>query len=418
MSKTLSGILCWILLLALPAVVFGQGERATITGTVTDASKAAIPDAIVVLRNVATNVTTRTTTNTAGLYFITSIPPGTYELTVEKNGFRSARVQNIPLTTGLAATQDVVLEVGTVQQAVEVSAAAVQIESQSSDMNTVVTTRPVAELPLLGRDPLSLAALAPGVIPTQGQQGNAGVIGRVTTAQIGGGLAQQNGVLIDGAESRGTTESGNAYSVPVEAVAEFKLETASFNAQYGRAAGGVAILSTKSGTDTIHATAYEFLRNNHLNANSWQNDRNGIPIALFQRNVFGGNIGGPVVIPKLYNGKDKTFFFFNYEGTRQASPDQVLDTVPTVAQRQGDFSQTYDRNGRLDVIYDPLTTRLDPTTGKYVRDPFPGNIIPAQRINNISANVVKLYPLAKPPGQHGAAGSKLSGDRQNHHQHQ
>ena len=167
------------------------------------------------------------------------------------------------------------------------------------------------------------------MIPTQGQQGNAGVIGRVTTAQIGGGLAQQNGVLIDGAESRGTTESGNAYSVPIEAVSEFKLETASYNAQYGRAAGGVAILSTKSGTNALHGTAYEFLRNNHLNANSWQNNRNGIPIALFQRNVFGGNLGGPVVIPKLYNGKDKTFFFFNYEGTRQASPDQVLDTVPT-----------------------------------------------------------------------------------------
>ncbi len=398
MAKKHHRLLCCFILLALSAPIFGQGERATITGTITDSTKATIPDAHVVLRNVATNVNTRTTTNAAGLYFITSIPPGTYELTVEKSGFRSARVQNLPLTTGLSATQDIVLEVGTVQQALEISAAAVQIESQSSDMNTVVTTRPVAELPILGRDPLSFAALAPGVIPTQGQQGNAGVIGRVTTAQIGGGLAQQNGVLIDGAESRGTTESGNAYSVPVEAVSEFKLETASFNAQYGRAAGGVAILSTKSGTDTIHATLYEYLRNNHLNANSWQNNRNRIPIALFQRNVFGGNLGGPVVIPKLYNGKDKTFFFFNFEGTRQASPDQVLDTVPTSAQRLGDFSQTFDRNGRLDVIYDPLTTRLDPNTGRYVRDAFPGNMIPVNRINNISANVVNLYPLPNRAG--------------------
>ena len=393
-----NGSLRSVFLLVFPAMLLGQGERATITGTVTDPSKATIPVAIVTLRNVDTNVNTRTVTNTEGLYFINSIPPGTYELTVEKNGFRPARVQKIPLTTGLAATQDVILEVGSVQQALEVNATAVQIESQSSDMNAVVTTRAVAELPLLGRDPLSFAALAPGVIPTQGQQSNAGVIGRVTTAQIGGGLAQQNGVLIDGAESRGTTESGNAYSVPVEAVAEFKLETASFNAQYGRASGGVAILTTKSGTDSVHATLYEYLRNNHLNANSWQNDRNGIPIALFQRNVFGGNIGGPVVLPKLYNGKDKTFFFFNYEGTRQASPDQVLDTVPTAAQRAGDFSQTYDRNGRLDVIYDPLTTALDPNTGKYVRAAFPGNVIPADRINHISANVVKLYPLPNRPG--------------------
>lgn len=207
--------MCSFVFLALAPACFGQGERTTITGTVTDTSHAIIPDARIVLRNVNTNVITRTTTNSAGLYFITSIPPGTYHLNIEKSGFRPAKVDNLPLTTGLAATQDIVLEVGTVQQAVEVSATAVQIESQSSDLNTVITTRPVAELPILGRDPLSFAALAPGVIPTQGQQSNAGIIGRVTTAQIGGGLAQQNGVLIDGAESRGTTESGNAYSVPV-----------------------------------------------------------------------------------------------------------------------------------------------------------------------------------------------------------
>jgi Carboxypeptidase regulatory-like domain len=377
----------------------GQGERATITGTITDASHSAVTDAHVTLRNVATNVLTHANTNSAGLYFITSIPPGNYELKIEKDGFHPTRVQNLPLTTGLAATQDVVLEIGSVQQAVDVSATAVQMEAQSSSLNGVVTTRPIAELPILGRDPLSFSALIPGVIPTQGQQANAGVIGRVTTSQIGGGLAQQNGVLIDGAESRGTTESGNAYSVPVEAVSEFKLETSSFSAQYGRVAGGVAVLSTKSGTNQLHATAYEYLRNNHLNANSWQNDRNGIPIALFQRNVFGGNIGGPVYIPKAYNGKDKTFFFFNYEGTRQASPDQVLDTVPTQQQRNGDFSNTFDRNGRLDVIYDFLTTQANPAApGTYTRLPFPGNVIPAQRINHISTNVVALYPLPNRPG--------------------
>ncbi|MGH9667565.1 MAG: TonB-dependent receptor domain-containing protein, partial [Bryobacteraceae bacterium] len=390
--------LCCILVLAIRSA-FGQGEQASITGTVTDASKAIVTDAQVSIRNVATNITTRTATNSAGLYFIRALPPGTYELTVEKTGFRTLRVANIPLTTGLAATQDAVLQLGAVQQAVEVTATAVQLEAQSSDMNNVVTTRAVADLPLLGRDPLSFAAVAPGVIPTQGQQGNAGIIGRVTTAQIGGGMAQQNGVLIDGAESRGTTESGNAYSVPVEAVSEFKLETASFNAEYGRVAGGVAVLSTKSGTDQVHATVYEYLRNNHLNANSWQNDRNGIPIALFQRNVFGANIGGPVVIPHLYRGKDRTFFFFNYEGSRQGSPDQVLDTVPSAQERAGDFSRTYDRTGRLDVIYDPLTTQPDLNNpGHYTRMPFPDNAIPLLRINNISKNVVGYYPLPNRQG--------------------
>jgi hypothetical protein len=380
----------------------GQGERATITGTVTDSSKATVPDAGISIRNVATNVVTHTTTNSAGLYFITSIPPGTYELTVEKKGFRPSKVDQIPLTTGLAATQDVVLEVGAVQQAVEVSATAVQLEAQSTDLNSVLTTKAVAELPILGRDPLSFSAVVPGVIPTQGQQSsnNPGVVGRITTSQVGGGLAQQNGVLIDGAESRGATESGQAYSVPIEAIAEFKLETSNFNAQYGRTAGGVAILSTKSGTNDLHGAAWDFLRNNHLNANSWSNDRNNIPKALFQRNAFGVNAGGPLVIPKLYNGKNKTFWFFNYEGTRQGSPQQYLDTVPTKLQSAGDFSQTLDRTGKLDVIYDPSTTRADPNTpGQFLRDPFSGNAIPASRINPISAKVVTYYPLPNFPGQ-------------------
>lgn len=394
-----SSVLYCTALLAFGLLAFGQSELTSITGTVTDTSNAIIADANVTIRNVATNVTTRTTTNTAGLYFIPSLPPGTYDLTVQKGGFNAAKVNSIPLTTGLAATQNVSLQVGELSQSVQVSASAVQLQAQSSDMSAVITSRPVAELPLLGRDPLAFAALAPGVIPTQGQQSNAGVIGRVTTAQIGGGLAQQNAVLIDGAESRGTTESGNAYSVPVEAVAEFKLETSSYDAQYGRAAGGVAILATKSGTDTLHGAAWGFLRNNNLNANSWQNNRNRIPIALFQRSVFGANIGGPVVIPRVYNGKDKTFFFFNYEGSRQGSPDQVLDTVPTAQQRAGDFSQTFDRTGKLDVIYDPSTTRADPNNpGHYLRSPFPGNLIPGGQINAISANVVKFYPLPNRTG--------------------
>lgn len=380
-------------------LLFAQSEQTSITGTVTDSSGAIVPDANVTMRNLATNIVTRAPTNSAGLYFIQSLPPGTYELVVEKSGFRKTQVKNIPLTTGLAATQNVTLEVGSTTQSVEVNATAVQLEAQTSDMNAVITSRPVAELPVLGRDPLSFAALVPGVIPTQGQQSNAGVIGRVTTAQIGGGLAQQNGVLIDGAESRGTTESGNAYSIPVEAVAEFKLETSSYDAEYGRSAGGVAILSTKAGANAIHATAYEYLRNNHLNANSWQNNRNGIPIALFQRNVFGGNLGGPVVLPHLYNGRDRTFFFFNFEGSRQGSPDQVLDTVPTAQQRAGDFSQTFDRNGRLDVIYDPQTTRANTAGPGFTRTPFPGNVIPASRVNNISTNVVKFYPLPNRIGQ-------------------
>ena len=214
------------LTLGLTGVAFGQGERATITGTVTDKSNAIVVDAAVTIRDRATNIETKTSTNTAGLYFITSLPPGSYDLTVEKSGFETSRVASIPLTVGLAATINVTLSIGSVTQNVVVTANAVQIEAQTSAMQSTITTRSVEELPNLTRSPLAYAALVPGVVPTTGQQalGNA-IIGSATTAQMGGGLAQQNDYLVDGAESRGTTESGLSYSVRLEAVAQVRVDT-------------------------------------------------------------------------------------------------------------------------------------------------------------------------------------------------
>ncbi len=387
-------VLSLAVVLSKGTIAFAQGERTTITGTVTDSSKALIAEASVVIRDLATNIETKTTTNSAGLYYITSLPPGTYELTVEQAGFKTSHIANIPLTVGLAATVDVVLQVGSVNQNVIVTANAAQLEAQTSAMQSTITTRSIAELPNISRNPLAYAALVPGVVPTTGQQplGNA-IIGSATTAQIGGGLAQQNGILVDGAESRGTTESGLSYSVPIEAVAEFRVDTSTYSAEYGRALGGIAQMATKSGTDKFHGTAWEFFQNDVLNANSWQNNRNSINKALFQSNQFGGNLGGPII-------RNKTFFFFNYEGTRQGSPDQVLGTVPTDLQKAGNFSQTYDAKGELDIIYDPSTTRADPNNPNgYVRSPFAGNIIPASRFNNIAVNVLKFYPEPNRPGQ-------------------
>ncbi len=390
----------WVRAIAVVTALFtgnflwAQGERTTITGTITDSSGAVVVGARVTVRQVATNTITKTESNSAGLYFAPSLSIGEYEITVEKQGFRPSKVSGIQMTVGLTATINVVLEVGAVAEAVQVTAAAVQLEAQTSGLGKVVETRRVVELPLLGRNPLALAATAPGVLPTSGQQANGGgIIGASTTAQINGGLAQQNGILIDGGESRGTTESGNAYTVPLESVAEFKVETSAYSAEFGRAAGGIVNLATRSGTNDWHGVAYEFLRNDHLNANSWQNNRNGVPKGLFQRNEFGGAFGGRIK-------RDRTFFFANYEGTREGQPDQFLATVPTAAQKAGDFSQTLDRNGRLVVIYDPSTTRPDPTRpGSFVRDPFPGNAIPAQRIHPISKNVAPLWGTANRAGQ-------------------
>jgi outer membrane receptor protein involved in Fe transport len=389
--KTLCVVLCLALTLSL-AAAFGQGERASVTGTVTDNTQAIVLDASVTIRDRATHVQTRTTTNSAGLFFITNLPPGNYDLTVAKAGFETSTVENIPLTLTLVATINVTLHIGSISQTVAVTATAVQLESQSSALQSTVTTRTVEDLPNISASPLAYAALVPNVVPTTGQQslGNA-VIGSATTAQMGGGLAQQNGYLVDGAESRGTNENGAAYSVPLEAVAEVRVDTTTYSAEFGRAIGGITQVATKSGTDQFHGAGWEFIRSADLNANSWQNDRNSIAKAPFQFNRFGGNIGGPIK-------RNKLFFFFNYEGTRQGAPTQVLGTVPTDAEKAGNFSNQLDSKGEQDIIYDPLTTSGNSIAG-YTRAAFPGDTIPASRFNNISLNVLKYYPEPDRPGQ-------------------
>lgn len=376
------------------SAAFAQGERATITGTVSDTSQAIIAGARVTLRNVATNISSTTESNAAGIYTFPALNPGTYDVTLEKEGFRTRKVSGIPLSTGLTATINAVMDVGTVSEAVTVQASAVQLETQTSGLSGTVETRRVVELPLLGRNPLQLASLAPGVIPTSAQGGNgAGAIGSATNSRISGGLAMQNAVLMDGGESRGFTSGGQAYSVPLESVAEFKVETASYSSEFGHSGGGVVNVATKSGTNEYHGVVYEFLRNNHLNANSWSNNRNRVPRGLFIRNEFGAAAGGRII-------RDRTFFFVNYEGRRQGSPDQFLATVPTSEQKAGDFSRTLDSQGRLIMIYDFLTTRPDPNSpGKFIRDPFPGNRIPDNRIHPISKNVIGYWPAPNRPGE-------------------
>lgn len=378
--------------LLLATSAWAQGERGTITGTVTDSSGAVIPSASLTLRNVGTNIRTIAESNSAGLYTFPALSPGAYELSVEKQGFRTRRVSGIQLTTGLTATIDAVLEVGQVTEAVEVQASAVLIEAQTSSLSKTVETRRVVELPLIGRNPLQLAALAPGVIPSRGQVGVGGdAIGQAANSRISGGLAQQNAILMDGGDSRGFTSGGQAFSFPIEAVAEFKVETSSYAAEFGRSAGGVVNVASKSGTNAVHGVVYDFLRSQVLNANSWSNNRTRVPRASFQFNQFGAAVGGPIV-------RDRTFFFANYEGERQGSPQNFLATVPLPQWRNGDFRNTQDRNGQQITVFDPTTTRANPAGG-FIRDPFPNNVIPPDRIHPISRNLMKYWPESNRAGE-------------------
>ncbi|MBI3697982.1 MAG: TonB-dependent receptor, partial [Acidobacteria bacterium] len=369
------------------AVALGQGERATVTGVVTDSSGAIVVGAEVTIRNVATNVITRTKTNAAGIYYLPALPPGRYELRVESGGFRPAVVADIPLGAGLTATFNLTLEVGTVTEAVEVQATAVQLESQTSGLGKILATRSIAELPALGRNPLTLLATIPGVQPVGGATSLAN-----SQYKMSGGTATQNGLLTDGGENRAFRTSTNSV-VPLESIAEMRVDTATYAAEFGRSGGGVINLVTKSGTNQIHGVGYEFLRNDHLNANSWQNNRSAVRKGLYQQNQFGAAVGGPIV-------HDRTFFFFNYEAVRQGTPIQNLSTVPTEAQRRGQFTGTLDAGARQIIVYDPTTTRADPSqSGRFIRDPFSGNSIPQARINPVSLNVLKYWPAANRPGE-------------------
>jgi hypothetical protein len=361
-----------------------QVEQAAITGTVTDTTGAVVPAARVAAVNVNTGVKGETQSNAEGIYRLPYLHPGSYEVTVTKDGFDKARVAGIQLTVGLIATVNVALRPGSLQQEVVVTAVATQLEQQTSSLGNVVGSRQMLELPLLGRNPYSLVLLAPGVLP----KGAAGV-GPV----INGGRSNTSEVLLDGAETRNSTTNDIAYTPPLETVQEFKVLTNNFSAEYGRSGGGVLTAATRAGTNELHGAFYEFLRNDKLNANGWTNNRNGLTRSTFRRNEYGISAGGPVYLPRLYNGKNSSFFFVNWEQTPQRSPDNIVRTVPTPLERAGDFSRTVTNQARLIQVFDPSTTRADPTrAGQFLRDQFPGNRIPASRFDPIALQAMEFLP--------------------------
>ncbi len=391
MSRNLA-ILC-------AAVVFAAGnamlcpaqvEQGTITGVVIDQSGAAVADAKVTLRNTDTEGTSIVQTNGQGNYSFPFLPHGNYSVAAEKAGFSPERVTGIALRVGLTATINLTLKPGTLQQEVTVTANAALLDEQTSSQGNVVSSQQITQLPLNGRNPYSLLTLAPGILPG----GNSG-----TGPIISGGRSNTSGVLFDGQETRNTSTNDIVYTPPLETVAEFKVITNNFSAEYGRSGGGILTAAGRSGTNQLNGSIYEFFRNNVLNANGWTNNRNGLQRNIVRHNEFGFAVGGPVYIPRVYNGKNRTFFFFNYERIPDRSPDNLTNyTVPTAAERAGDFSQTTSGSSLI-KIYDPATTIASSSTASgYTRSQFPNNVIPASRISPISAALLNYYPSPTLPG--------------------
>lgn len=372
--------------------VWSQSSTATLQGLISDASGAAVPGAEVSIVNLGTNIARKFSTSNSGIYSFPLLPPGTYRMEVMKNGFKPLTRDGVLLQVSDRVSLDLMLEVGTATDRVTVEASAPLVNTTNATLGQVIENRRIIELPLNGREPFSLAALAPGVLPTP----SAGFV------HLGGSVPSINGasnftseVTVDGMPNttprNGPRNSFLIYTPSVDAVSEFKVETNALSAEFGRFNGGVISVVTKAGTNQFHGTLYEFLRNSKMDANSFFANRAGVPLGALRRNQYGFTLGGPVVLPKLYNGKDRTFFFMDYEGFRESQLATSAFTVPSTLERNGDFSATRNGAGALIVVYDPATLR-EVTPGNFTRSPFPGNVVPSPRIAATSRALGQYYP--------------------------
>src|SRR5438874_8055052 len=334
--------LCVLLVaLALPLASRAQ-DTGYISGTVTDKSGAAVAGAEVVLTNVGGSLTRTTTTNTDGAYVLAALPGDTYNLLITAKGFQKYSVQKIVLNVAEKARIDVQLTVGAVTETVEVTGEAVaQVETTSSDLSSTITGKQIDNLVMNGRNFTQLVNIAPGVVSQTGQdEGRVGVYGNVSYS-INGGRTEYNNWELDGGDNmdNGSNSTLNVYPNP-EAIAEFKVLTSNYGAQYGRNGSGTVEVETKSGGTTFHGSAFEYLRNEFFNAKSWEEGADPTqPKAPYKKHDFGYTIGGPVFIPNHYNSdKKKTFFFFSEEWRREKNPSTILQNVPSDAERAGDFS--------------------------------------------------------------------------------
>jgi len=382
-----------VLLLATAGGVAAQEFRATVKGQIVDASKGALPGATVSVQNAETNEVATATTNAEGNYTIPFLRPGSYTLTVELSGFQKHVRSGMRLEVSQTALINVQLAVGGVTEEVTVSAESPLLETSNANRGTVIDNKRIAELPLQARNPFSLSILVAGV------NYNAQAIylrpfdnGALADWSMNGGQNRNNEFLLDGAPNNANQGGNNiAYVPPAEAVQEFKIATNSYDAQYGRTAGGVVNVSLKSGTNSFHGAAYEFYRRKWLDANSFLLNSRQSPKTDHYLDQYGFSVDGPVMIPKLYNGKSKTFFLFTGEKYREGTPAPLFSATPTEAMRNGDFSGLVDAQRRLITIYDPRTGR--DVNGTWVRDPFDGNRIPADRIHPVARQIMQYYPL-------------------------
>jgi outer membrane receptor protein involved in Fe transport len=404
-----------VLLLALPLAGEAQVANGSITGILTDSTGAIVPSAHVTLTKTDTGLTLQTQTNNAGIYTFPSLLTGTYRIQVIQPGFKKAETA-FQLTVGQTAQIDLSLQVGSSDETINIEAAGMaDLEVNDATISYTVGARQVSDLPLNGRNPYGLAALSPGINPGgsfgQGVSQTRGAVVAAATNNFesNGGQSGSNEIFFDGVPITVCCQGQPAVTPSVEVVDQFKVITATPPAQFGRSSGAILNIVSKSGTNRLHGSVYEFLRNEKLDAANWfQKYNNTLPIKgrndfrpPHKFNQYGFFVNGPVFLPKIYNGKDKTFFTFGWEASRDIRSTQQTYTVPTALQRQGVFTEA------PNSIYDPSTTVYNPSTNSYTRQLLPAGCnaagcFPAGKIvtniNPVSQKLLQFLPLPNVAG--------------------
>ncbi|MDW8354589.1 MAG: carboxypeptidase regulatory-like domain-containing protein [Bryobacterales bacterium] len=392
------GRLCSLLLAA--SCVWAQSSQARISGRVLDPDGAAIPAVEVVAINEETGVLTRSQSNEAGVYVLPFLPPGTYTITATASGFKKYERKGLVLETAQELGLDIRMELGSVTEVVEVRAEAPLLESTSATVSQFLDSRVVTEMPLGNRRALELVRLAANTVWVD-YSGLAKPL-----FSLAGGRVENQMFWLDGGNIQNMRLGIGQVDVdpPVEVIREFRVVHNNYSAEFGGSAGGLVISTTKSGTNQFRGSVFEYFRNDRLDAAGFFAPTEGTRKikAPLRYNLFGATLGGPIV-------RDRTHFFAGYEGTRRTDGFTQILTVPTELQRRGDFSQTYNTRGQLIPIYDPATTRT--VGGRVLRDPFPGNVIPSDRIDPVARRLVAYWPNPNRPPINVAGAQNFSGNR-------
>jgi hypothetical protein len=358
-------------IVAAQCLLFAQVQAGRIVGTIYDPQHAAVPGATVTIAEASTNLARKVTADGNGDYVVTPLQPGTYSLSATSAGFQTTIRNGIELTVGQAARVDLELKIGETSSQVQVTTEASLLSTESATLGQVLSTQQISDLPLNGRKFTELGRLTPGVIllPATGN------VQRVRPEQVNGNVmsgvpGSQTTFLLDGVDVTEQHQGGTWIQTSVDALQEFSVQQNAYSAEFARA-GGSFNVTTKSGANQLRGNLFEFLRNGSLDSRDFFSPTR----AILKRNQFGGTVGGPVLIPHVYDGRNKTFFFVSYEGERTRQGQIFNNVVPSLAQRAGNFSAA-----GLNKLYDPLSTAPNPSGSGNVRTLFPGNMIPSNRL--------------------------------------